>query len=70
MRDYGVSEKFKVEVPPDEITGILHCANPNCVSNHEHTVSRFHVVSREPPLKVRCHYCERTMEGDEILRNL
>ncbi|ASI99153.1 aspartate carbamoyltransferase regulatory subunit [Thermococcus celer] len=68
VRDYGVSEKFKVEVP-DEITGILHCANPNCVSNHEHTVSRFHVVSREP-LKVRCHYCERTMEGDEILRNL
>ncbi|ASJ13254.1 aspartate carbamoyltransferase regulatory subunit [Thermococcus thioreducens] len=68
VRDYRVAEKFKVETP-DEITGILRCANPNCVSNHEYTVSKFHVVSREP-LKVRCHYCERTMEEEEILGNL
>ncbi len=68
VRDYKVAEKFKVEIP-DEISGILRCANPNCVSNHEYTVSKFHVVSREP-LKVRCHYCERTMEEEEIPGNL
>lgn len=68
VRDYNVTEKFKVDVP-EEITGILRCANPNCVSNHEYTTSRFYVVSKDP-LKVRCHYCERTMEGEEILRNL
>ncbi|NJD98424.1 aspartate carbamoyltransferase regulatory subunit [Thermococcus sp. LS1] len=68
VRDYKVAEKFNVEIP-DEIVGILRCANPNCVSNHEHVVSRFYVVSKRP-LKVRCHYCERTMEEDEILSNL
>jgi len=68
VKDYRVVEKFKVRIP-DEITGILRCANPNCVSNHEYTVPRFHVLSRNP-LKVRCHYCERTMEGEEITNNL
>ena len=68
VRDYKVAEKFKVEIPW-EISGILKCANPNCVSNHEYTTPKFYVISREP-LKVRCHYCERTMEEEEILTNL
>ncbi|ANF22228.1 aspartate carbamoyltransferase regulatory subunit [Thermococcus piezophilus] len=68
VRNYKVTEKFKVEIP-EEISGILRCANPNCVSNHEYVTSKFYVVSREP-LKVRCHYCERTMEESEILSNL
>ncbi|ASJ06024.1 aspartate carbamoyltransferase regulatory subunit [Thermococcus pacificus] len=68
VRDYRVAEKFRVSIP-DEIVGILRCPNPNCVSNHEYVRSRFHVEGREP-LKLRCHYCERTIEGDEILGNL
>ncbi len=68
VRDYKVAEKFPVEIP-EEISGILKCANPNCVSNHEYTTPKFYVISKEP-LKVRCHYCERTMEEEEILANL
>lgn len=68
VRDFRVVEKFTVEIP-GEIVGILRCANPNCVSNHEYTAPKFHVISKEP-LKVRCHYCERTMEEKEILANL
>jgi len=68
VRDYRVSDKFTVSIP-DEIVGLLRCPNPNCVSNREYVRPRFHVVSREP-LKLRCHYCERTVEGDEILGNL
>ncbi|WP_048150584.1 aspartate carbamoyltransferase regulatory subunit [Palaeococcus ferrophilus] len=68
VRDYRVAEKFKVEIP-DEIVGILTCPNPNCVSNHEYVRSRFHVESKEP-LKLRCHYCERTVEGEDIPRSL
>ncbi|WP_324736484.1 aspartate carbamoyltransferase regulatory subunit [Thermococcus sp. SY098] len=68
IRDYKVAEKFNVEVP-EKISGILRCANPNCISNHEYVVPKFYVISKEP-LKVRCHYCERTMEEEEILTNL
>ncbi len=64
IRGYGIVEKFRVTLP-NEIVGILHCPNPNCVSNHEYVKSRFHVVSREP-LKLRCHYCERTIGMEEI----
>ncbi|AEH24438.1 aspartate carbamoyltransferase regulatory subunit [Pyrococcus yayanosii] len=68
IRDYKVVEKFKVEVP-DVIEGILRCANPNCITNHEYVTTKFYVINKEP-LKVRCYYCERTMEEDEILANL
>ncbi|BAD86384.1 aspartate carbamoyltransferase, regulatory subunit [Thermococcus kodakarensis KOD1] len=68
VKDYKIIEKFNVEIP-DEITGILKCPNPNCVSNHEYVTPRFHVESREP-LKLRCHYCERTINEDEIAQNL
>ena len=68
VKEYKVAEKFQVEIP-SEIVGILRCANPNCVSNHEYTTPKFYVISKEP-LKVRCHYCERTMEEKEILANL
>ncbi|MFA4640285.1 aspartate carbamoyltransferase regulatory subunit [Pyrococcus kukulkanii] len=68
IRDYEVVEKFKVEIP-DVIEGILRCANPNCITHYEYVTTKFYVISREP-LKVRCHYCERTMEEEEILANL
>lgn len=64
VRDYRVAEKFKVVIP-EEIVGILTCPNPNCVSNHEYVKSRFHVEKREP-LKLRCHYCERTIGEEDI----
>ncbi|AEC52281.1 aspartate carbamoyltransferase regulatory subunit [Pyrococcus sp. NA2] len=68
IKEYRVVEKFKVEVP-EVIEGILRCGNPNCITNHEYVTTKFYVISRNP-LKVRCHYCERTMEEEEILANL
>jgi aspartate carbamoyltransferase regulatory subunit len=68
IKDFKVVEKFSVEIP-SEIGGILKCANPNCISNSEYTTSKFYVISKEP-LKVRCHYCERTMDEGDILSNL
>ncbi|WP_297421746.1 aspartate carbamoyltransferase regulatory subunit [Thermococcus sp.] len=68
VKDYKISGKFNVEIP-DEIVGILRCPNPNCISNHEYVAPKFRIESREP-LKLRCRYCERTIEGDEILGNL
>jgi len=64
IKDYKVVEKKKV-VLPDEITGIVRCYNPNCITNHEQVTTRFTVVSRKP-LQLKCHYCEKITDENHI----
>jgi len=65
IRDYEIVEKWKVNLL-DEVQGILKCLNPNCITNKEEPVkTRFYVINREPVI-LRCHFCERLMEEDEI----
>ena len=64
IKDYGVKQKIKVEIP-EEINRIIKCSNPNCVTNNEKVATKFYVLSKEP-LKIRCHYCERNMEKEDI----
>ena len=68
IENWEVMEKRKVEIP-DEIIGIIECANPNCITHYEEVKPRFKVISKKP-LKLRCHYCERTMEEDIVLKHL
>ncbi len=61
IRDYEVAEKHRVRLP-DEITGIVTCSNPTCVSNaNEPVKSRFRVINSDPP-RIKCYYCEREPE--------
>jgi len=64
IRDYEVVEKKKVSLP-DELDDIARCGNPNCITNHQPVITRFHVEDKAH-LALRCHYCERTMSGDDI----
>lgn len=64
IRDYNVKEKFRVEIP-EVIEGVIRCANTNCVTNDQHVKTKFYVISKDP-LRIRCHYCERSMGKDEI----
>jgi aspartate carbamoyltransferase regulatory subunit len=52
---------------PREVEGIIRCINPNCVTNSEKMMSRFHVISTEP-LRAKCAYCETRMDEEEITR--
>ncbi|MEA4967233.1 MAG: aspartate carbamoyltransferase regulatory subunit [Bacteroidaceae bacterium] len=59
IRDYeGVEKKF-VEIA-EKIEKILKCINPNCITNKETIETKFNVIE-EKPLKIQCHYCEKTM---------
>ena len=61
IRNFEVAEKHKVNLP-DEITGIVKCSNPTCVSNsNEPITSRFKVISKDPT-RIKCYYCEREPE--------
>lgn len=64
IRDYKVVDKTPVPVPA-AFKGIGTCPNPNCITNHEPCPSNFEVTN-EHPLRVRCHYCERSFDGVEV----
>ena len=64
IRDYEVVEKKKVALP-DEIRGIVRCANPKCITNNEPMTTLFHVTDREKGI-IRCHYCEKEQNLEHV----
>ncbi len=65
IRDYELVDKGKIKLS-DEIKGLLKCPNPNCITNtSEPVIDRFYVIEKEPVI-LRCHYCDRIIEEDEI----
>lgn len=69
IKDYEVIEKYNVS-PPSEIIGIVKCSNPACVTNAKEPISpEFYVISTDP-IRIKCKYCEREMEGRDIIQNI
>lgn len=64
IRDFQVVEKFTPELP-QLIENLIRCPNPSCISREERVRTKF-VVLRGDPLRLRCHYCERTQRKEEI----
>jgi aspartate carbamoyltransferase regulatory subunit len=65
IRDYDVVEKKVVEVP-DEITGIVKCVNPMCITNHEKITTKYKVIDRKN-INLRCHYCEKITDQEHMI---
>ncbi|HBH50102.1 MAG TPA: aspartate carbamoyltransferase regulatory subunit [Bacteroidales bacterium] len=63
IKDYKVVEKKVVEVP-DEITGIIKCVNPKCITNHESVVTKFDVIDKKD-IQLRCHFCEKVTDPEK-----
>lgn len=64
IKGYDVKEKIKVKTP-DVIDNVVKCSNPVCITNNEQVATKFYVVKKDP-LKIKCHYCERSMGKDDI----
>ena len=64
IRDYEVVEKKEVRMP-DELRGIVKCANPKCITNNEPMATLFHVTDKDNCI-VKCHYCEKEQKREEI----
>ena len=64
IRDYRVVAKFEPELS-DQLENLVRCPNPSCVSNQENIRSRFSVRQRRP-LRIRCAYCERVANEEQI----
>lgn len=65
IRNFEVVEKRTVSLP-DEIVGIVRCANPKCITNHEPMATRFTVVDHDD-VTLRCHYCSQTVKSSEAI---
>lgn len=64
IKNYDVKEKIKVKTP-DVIDNVVKCSNPVCITNNEQIPTKFYVAKKDP-LKIKCHYCERSMGKEDI----
>ena len=64
IRNYEVAEKRELTLP-DELIGIVKCANPKCITNNEPMSTRFHVIDKDRCV-IKCHYCEKEQSREEI----
>ena len=65
IRNYEVVKKHRVVIP-EEIIGIVKCPNPNCISNSKEPIQTKFIVTGRKPLKIKCYYCEREPNMEEI----
>lgn len=65
IRDYTVAEKYNITLPED-ISGIVRCPNPKCITNNEAVKTRFHVLNDETGVTLRCHYCEKELKRENL----
>ena len=64
IENYNVRKKLKVSLP-ELIEKVIKCSNPSCITNKEKAETKFYVLSKSP-LKIKCHYCERHMNKEDI----
>jgi len=64
IKDYKIEEKIKVELQ-DVIENLIICPNPKCITNIDEINSSFY-VSLDGANKVRCKYCEKKYNVDDI----
>ena len=65
IRDYEIVSKAPLQLM-DEITDVIRCSNPNCISNSNEPIQNKFDVQSKDPIILRCHYCERTMNFEDI----
>ena len=64
IRNYEVAENRELLLP-DELLGIVKCANPKCITNNEPMPTRFHVIDKNHCV-IKCHYCEKEQSREDI----
>lgn len=69
IREFKVHHKERIRVP-DEIEGIVHCANPSCITNNERGISSSFTVVQRNPVTLRCTYCKQITSHDQIINQL
>lgn len=67
IRDYQVVEKKIVEAPKGDVIAIAKCVNPKCITNNDKVVTKFAVILEDKVISLKCHYCEKITDHDNIV---
>ncbi len=62
-----VVKKVKITIP-SQVSGIIKCINPMCVTNKENVATNFSIKPHH--LTAKCFYCETTMNEREIVNSI
>lgn len=65
IKNYQVASKIPAKLP-DAVLRILVCPNPRCITNAESIDTLFHVEEHKQNVILRCHFCEKIFERNEI----
>jgi len=65
IKNWKVIEKQNVKLP-EILVGVINCPNISCITNTDEYLKKKFIVEKERPLKLRCFYCERMFEREEI----
>ena len=70
IRAYSVAEKLEINLT-EEVVNVARCTFSNCITTNlrEPLPHRLKVISRDP-LHIRCHYCGRPQDLDELIKNV
>jgi aspartate carbamoyltransferase regulatory subunit len=61
-----VKEKRKVELA-NTLENIVKCPNTNCITNSNEPIKTKFFVEEAMPIKLRCLYCEKIFNSEEII---
>lgn len=66
IKDYEVKEKHKITIPKN-ITDVVFCPNPNCITNVEKIASKFSIYDDKiKNTSFICDYCEKIYNTDSL----
>ena len=70
IRAYTVAEKMTINLGA-EVVNVVRCTMSNCITSNprEPLPHRLKVISRDP-LQLRCHYCGRTQNLVDLVKNV
>jgi aspartate carbamoyltransferase regulatory subunit len=68
IKNGKVAEKRQVKLPA-EVSGVLKCLNPNCVTNKEREPLTTRFTVEKEPLRLICAYCNKEFDGTSLLKS-
>ena len=70
IRNYSVAEKMQADLG-EELVNIARCSFWNCITQNSHEPLPHKLrVANVDPLEIRCSYCGRAQDMDEIVENI
>ena len=68
IKDSKIVEKKLLHLP-SEITNVIRCKNPRCLTAIEHGLDHVFFLADEENMLYRCRYCEQKYEGKLRYKN-